>query len=178
MLKKIASLVPFALIVAATACVGETSGEDEQGAPQEDRADEALTSAGDGVTDEPVASSESELRAGGARIGGIRVGGARAGGVRVGGVRAGGVAVGGARWGGARWGGRRWGAIGGVRRGWVNGVWAPGWGWNSGVWVVGGGVQYACTTDLDCASQLGPRVAVCDFEPTVGLGQCVAPGWF
>jgi hypothetical protein len=182
MLKQIALLAPFALVVAATACVGESSSEDEQATPQANSADEALTSAGEGVADEPVASSESDLRAGGVRAGGVRGGAVRVGGVRggavgavgavgVGGVRRGAVGVGGARWGGVR------GGVVGVRRGWVNGVWAPGWGWNRGVWVVGGGLQYSCTTDVDCAAQLGPGVAVCSFEPTVGLGQCVGPGW-
>jgi hypothetical protein len=43
---------------------------------------------------------------------------------------------------------------------------------------MGGTTQYPCATDLDCAEILGPRVAVCDFEPAIGLGQCVAPEWF
>jgi hypothetical protein len=43
---------------------------------------------------------------------------------------------------------------------------------------VGGTVQYSCVTDVDCDATLGPGVAVCDFEPTVGLGQCVAPNWY
>jgi hypothetical protein len=180
MLKQVALLAPFALIVAAAACGGEspsTTGEDERATPQANSADEALTTAGDGVADEPVASSEEELRGGAVRAGGVRrvgvgrgvaVGGAR--GVAVGGAR--GVAVGGARWGGVR------GGVVGVRRGWVNGVWAPGWGWRNGVWVVGGTGQFACVSDIDCAAHLGPGVAVCDFESSVGLGQCVSPGWF
>jgi hypothetical protein len=44
--------------------------------------------------------------------------------------------------------------------------------------VVGGTTQYSCVTDVDCAATLGPGVAVCDFEPIVGLGQCVAPNWY
>jgi hypothetical protein len=64
------------------------------------------------------------------------------------------------------------------RRGWVNGRWSPGWGWSRGVWVVGGTSQFECAADTDCIGPLGRDVAVCDFEPSVGLGQCVSPGWF
>jgi hypothetical protein len=118
MLKRVELLVPFALIVAAPACGGESSSVEEgQGAPQPNSA-------------------------GGA--GGVRPG--------------------------FGWGG--------VRPGWVNGSWNPGWGWNAGLWVVGGATQYSCVTDADCAATLGPGVAVCDFESTVGLGQCVAPNWY
>jgi hypothetical protein len=177
--KKIVLLAPFALIVAAAACGGEspsTSGEAEQGTPQANSAED-LRSTGDGVTDEQLADSESELRAaGGVRRGGaVRAGGVAVGGrgVAVGGAR--GVAVGGARWGGVGVGGVR---VGGVRRGWVGGRWAPGWGWSHGVWVVGGTGQYPCVSDIDCAGPLGPSVAVCDYEPTLGLGQCVAPNWY
>src|SRR5262245_55085066 len=62
MLKQaIASLAPFALVVAATACGGassSTTAEDEESSPRSSSADMA----GDGVTDEQVASTESELR--------------------------------------------------------------------------------------------------------------------
>jgi hypothetical protein len=179
MLKKAALLAPFALIVVATACGGEspsTNGEGEQGAPQANGAD-GLRSSGDGVTDEQLADSESELRgaAVGVRRGGVAVGGR---GVAVGGrgvaVGGRGVAVGGR---GVAVGGRGV-AVGGVRRGWVGGAWAPGWGWRNGVWVVGGTGQYSCVHDIDCAGPLGPGVAVCDFEPSLGLGQCVAPNWY
>ncbi len=65
----------------------------------------------------------------------------------------------------------------GVRRGWVGGRWAPGWGWSGGRWIVGGGAQYTCVTNLDCAGPLGPGVAVCSYDPAVALGYCVSPGW-
>ena len=167
MLKKAAMLAPFAVLVVATACGGEsasTSGEGEQGTPQANGAED-LKGAENGVTDEQLADSESELR--GAAVGGVRRGGA----VAVGGR---GVAVGGR---GVAVGGRGV-AVGGVRRGWVGGRWAPGWGWSHGAWVVGGGGQYTCVHDLDCAGPLGPGVAVCSFDPSIGLGYCVAPTWY
>jgi hypothetical protein len=224
MLKRVALLAPFALIVAAAACgVESSSGEDDQGAPQANSVGEALTHTGGGVQP-PIGSVPPG--GGGVQppIGSVPPGGGvgvqppigsvpPGGGVGVqppigsvppdvgvqppigsvppgGGVQPpiGSVPPGG---GGVRppigsvppgAGGVRpgvgWGRGRGLRRGWVNGRWAPGWGWNQGVWVVGGTVQYPCTTDFDCAVTLGPRVAVCDFEPTVGLGQCVAPNWF
>jgi hypothetical protein len=166
----IASLAPFALVVAATACGGassSTSGEDEQGDPQ-------ASIAGDGVADEQVASTESELRrvGGGAAAGRGVVAGGR--GVVVGGR---GVAVGGR---GVAVGGRGVVAGGravGVRRGWVGGRWAPGWGWSGGRWIVGGGAQYTCVTNLDCVGPLGSGVAICSYDPAVALGYCVAPSW-
>jgi hypothetical protein len=181
--QQFALLAPSALIVAMAACGGEspsTTGEDEQDT-QVNSAEGARTSPGDGVADERVATSESEVRRGGVRVAGARgfaVGG-RVGGVAVGGARVGGVAARGGRIGGVRvrgvgFGGRR---VVGVRRGWVNGVWAPGWGWANGAWVSGATVQYSCMTDDDCAAQLGPGVAVCSYEPTYNQGQCVAPGW-
>lgn len=76
-------------------------------------------------------------------------------------------------------GGRAWrGGRGGFYRGWSNGRWAPGWGWANGTWVVGGGAQYSCVVDADCVGAVGPNVAVCDFDPTVNLGYCVAPTWY
>ena len=179
MLKKTELVAPFAVIVVATACGGESpsaSGEGEQGTPQAKGAED-LRSTGDGVTDEQLADSESELRA----VGGVRRGGAVAVGGRGVAVGGRGVAVGGR---GVAVGGRgvavggRGVAVGGVRRGWVGGRWAPGWGWSHGAWVVGGGGQYTCVHDLDCAGPLGPGVAVCSFDPSVGLGYCIAPNWY
>ena len=187
MLKRIALLAPIALIVAAAACGGESSSpEDEQSAGQANGAGEAPTGTGDGVAEEDLAGPGSGHHPGnvGPGGGGIKppIGSAPPDGG--GGITppigtdppGGGVGIrppiGNVRPGGG------WGRGPGFRRGWVNGRWAPGWGWNRGVWVVGGGVQYSCATDVDCAATLGPGVAVCDFEPTVGLGQCVAPNWY
>jgi hypothetical protein len=175
MLKRVALLAPVALIVAA--CAGQVSSEeDDQGTPQTSSATEALRHPADmgsappgGAGVQPPIGSVPP-GAGGAvpPIGSVPPG---AGGVRppIGSVPPG---VGGVR------PGVGWGRGRGFRRGWVNGRWAPGWGWNRGVWVAGGAAQYSCVTDVDCAAALGPGVAVCDFEPLVGLGQCVAPNWF
>jgi hypothetical protein len=180
MLKRVALLAPFALIVAAASCAGESpSGEDDQGAPQANSVGEALTGTGGGI--KPPTGSVPPGGGGVVPpIGSVPPGG---GGVvpPIGsvppdvGVR---PPIGSIPPGGGVRPGVGWGRGRGFRRGWVNGRWAPGWGWNQGVWVVGGTIQYPCTTDFDCATILGPRVAVCDFEPMVGLGQCVAPNWF
>jgi hypothetical protein len=158
MLKQtLASLAPVALIVVATACGGASSStteEDEQGTPQASGAD----TTGDGVADEQVERSESEIRRGGAVRGGAVVGGR--------GVVAGGRGV--------VAGGR--GVVVG-RRGWVGGRWAPGWGWVNGQWIAGGAGQYTCVTDLDCVGPLGPNVAVCSYDPALALGYCIAPNW-
>ncbi len=127
----------------------------------------------------------------GGERGGVVPGGGERGGER-GGVVPGGGERGGERGGvvpgeGER-GGERGGVFGGrgerrgergegFRHGWVNGRWAPGWGWSHGQWIVGGGDQYTCVSDPDCAGPLGPGVAICSYDPTVALGYCIAPNW-
>ena len=143
MLKRVALLGPCALIVAASACGGEslsTTGEDEQFPPQaENRGGEMQGGEGRGGEFQGNEGRGNEGR------------------------------------GGEFHGGEGRGR--GHRHGRVDGRWAPGWGWSNGIWIEGGTGQYPCVSDNDCAGPLGPSVAICDFNPTVGLGQCVSPSW-
>jgi hypothetical protein len=173
MLKRFSLLAPCALIVAASACGGEslsTTGEDEQVPTQ------AQVRGGQGGGGD---MRGGEIQGGEGR-GGEFPGGAGRGGEGRGGEGRGGEGRGGEGRGGEGRGGEGRGGEGhgrGHRHGWVDGRWAPGWGWSNGVWIEGGTGQYSCVTDADCFRTLGPDVAICDFEPTVGLGQCVSPNW-
>lgn len=150
MLERIAMLAPCVLIAAATACGGEslsTTGQDEQASPRAEMRG-GVQQHGSGGADE---NGGGALRGSDIRGGGVQGAGNEGRGNE--------------------------GRATGHERGWVSGRWAPGWGWSNGVWVVGGGSQYSCRVDDDCIGPLGRGVAICDFDPDIGLGQCVAPNW-
>jgi hypothetical protein len=195
MVRQFALLSPLALVVVSAACGSEPPTATDEDVAAVDQTEGAGT---DTAESEDVGTTESELRGGGFRGGGVAMRGGAVGvrggavgyrggavGYRGGAVGYRGGAVGyrggvyGGRVGGV-YGGRYgygWGHAAAIHRGWVNGVWAPGWGWANGAWVVSGGAQYSCVATADCDAILGPGIAVCDYFADVGAGHCVGGSW-